>query len=441
MKIDASKQLLLFTISIHVVYFVAAVFLKGIYLVDSYGYLMQAENIKTLGTWYAEDWNAPLLIDYFSIRPPLYAWVLIITGAIAGNIYVVLLVQNVLSIMNLWIVYRFVESRFGVTVWMQRFFVMGLLFYPAQMMHANFVMTEILFQTVMVLLFVSIWSLIEKPSWSNSIAIAVLLSLGLLTKPVSLFLLFVVIIIVLVTVQWRQHNIRYLLPFGMVVLVLHGICLQNEHATGCYHYTSIKAINQLKYNARYVLMDAKGEHYADSVVAECLARANAKNDYGERLDEMDMESIEIYKAYPASLLKIYNKGVVAFFLDPGRFDVYHFLAMEEKNTPGLLHEIQTKGISAISGFIQQAPVFILLVLLLNLCWNILVLGCFVYFLMSKFSPVKLRLGIFILVAYIATMTGPVGVSRYRVPVYPFLLMSGLIVCARKRQQNADATVA
>jgi hypothetical protein len=44
---------------------------------------------------------------------------------------------------------------------------------------------------------------------------------------------------------------------------------------------------------------------------------------------------------------VYVKGVVAFFIDPGRFDMFHFFALEKKGTLGLMHETQTRGASAI----------------------------------------------------------------------------------------------
>jgi hypothetical protein len=115
--------------------------------------MMQADNIKAIGAWYAENWSDPLLVDYFSIRPPLYAWLLIGLGAIWKNIYLVLLVQNVLSIINCWLVYRFVKNQPEISHAIEFLFIGGLLLYPAQLFHANFVMTEIVFQSFILFLF------------------------------------------------------------------------------------------------------------------------------------------------------------------------------------------------------------------------------------------------------------------------------------------------
>jgi hypothetical protein len=424
MKGSASYRVLFFMIGIHAVYFLAACYFKGIYLVDSFGYLMQAENIKTYGTWYAENWNAPLLIDYFSIRPPLYAFINIGLRAMWDNIFFVLLIQNILSVLNCWLVYKFVVNKLGGTNF-QRMMYACLLFYPAQMMHANFVMTEILFQTFLLLLFLSTLSFIEYPNWKRSIVISILLSLCLLTKPVSLFLPFIVLGFMIYGIIKQKQKWIFVAPFLLVALTFHVVCFQNEHATNYYHYSSIKSINHLKYNAKYTLINARGEQYADSVISVSLQQANGFDNYGERLQYMDAKATEIILEYPLAFARLYAKGVIAFFIDPGRFDIYHFFDIEEKHQAGLMHQIQINGLSAIIIYLKQAPVLILCLLAINFCWNILVLSALVYFLISKTIPFQFRSLIFVFVFYIAAATGPVGVSRYRVPVYP-LMMIGVL---------------
>ncbi len=435
----SSYRLLLFIVSVHAVYFLAACYFQGIYLVDSYGYLMQADNIKAQGTWYAEDWNAPLLVDYFSIRPPLYAWFNIGLGYIWNSIYVVLFVQNVLSILNCWVVYQFVAKKIADRKHLDRAMMACVLFYPAQMIHANFVMTEILFQSFLLGLFFAVNGFVKQPGWKQSGVISLLLSLCLLTKPISLFLPVIVLVFMIRGIV--KHKQKWLLatPLFLAFITFHCICKQNEHATGYYHYSSIKSINQLKYNARYTLINAKGEAYADSVIAETMQQANACENYGDRLKLMDAKASEIIFEYPAAFAKLYIKGVVAFFLDPGRFDMYHFFAIEENGTIGLMHEIQTHGPDAMMNYLKQAPVFVLLLLLLNFCWNIGVVLAFGYFLMRKMIYPEYKILVFVFVFYIAAATGPVGVSRYRVPIYPLLMIA--VLCSanlfqRKKMENA-----
>lgn len=443
MNQESKYGVLFFLVAIHVLYFIAAVQLKGIYLVDSFGYLQQATNIASYNTWYAEDWNAPLLVDYFSIRPPLYGWIIAVLRLFSANIFLLLFIQNVLSIFNLWMVYRFAveqgcdRRRSGIVV------ILGSVFYPAQMIHANFVMTEMIFQTLLLGVVLSLIRFMLEPSWKRSVDLSILLSLCLLTKPVSLFLPFIVMVLMIWKIYVKSEW-KYLMPLLVTVLVFHCICLKNEHATGYYHYASIKSVNQLKYNARYTLVHAKGETFADSTIAGIMQSANAKTVYGERLEFMNSKANQIIFNYPIDFAQLYLKGVIAFFIDPGRFDIYHFFMIEENTTAGFMHEINTKGISALKILIQRAPLLILFLLFLNLCWNIIVAGAFIYFLTIEKVHIIIRVVVFFIVMYIAAATGPVGVSRYRVPLYPELLLAAVFAChyllVSKKSNDAGTSV-
>jgi hypothetical protein len=426
MQQPRSYQPLFWLVLIHALYACAALHFKGFYLIDSFGYTMQADNMVANGAWYAEDWKAPLLVDYFSIRPPLYAWLIVCCRLVSDSIFPLLLLQNMISIYTCWLAYRFVVQQGFASKTTERMLIVGVALYPAQMIHANFVMTEIVFQLWLTGLLITLYNFTQLPNLKRSILLSVLLALCLLTKPVSLFLPFIVWGFMLWVLFTKRYPMQLLVPQLLVLLSFHLICLQNRHATGYYHYSSIKSINQLKYNARYTLINAKGEVYADSAIAAVMRQANAASGYGERLHIMDRHATQIILNNPVAFAKIYTKGVVAFLLDPGRFDVFHFFAIEEKGTPGLMLEMQTKGTSAIGAYIQKAPVAVLFVLLLSLLWNIAVCVMLLYFTITARNH-TLRNMILILVAYVALATGPVGVSRYRVPVFPFLLIG--VMCA------------
>ncbi|MES2778326.1 MAG: glycosyltransferase family 39 protein [Bacteroidota bacterium] len=434
-----SYQPLFWLIGIHALYFCVALSVKGFYLIDSYGYAMQADNMLANGSWYAEDWNAPLLVDYFSIRPPLYATLIVFFRLFSDSIIPLLVLQNIISIVTCWMIYSFVvRNGFGSKT-TKRMLIIAVILYPAQMIHANFVMTEIVFQFWLVSVFLTLYAFAQQPTWKSSLILSVLLSVCLLTKPVSLFLPVIVCGFMLWFVFKKQSRWQLMIPQLLVVFMFHGICLQNQHATGYYHYSSIKNINQLKYNARYTLIAARGEEYADSTVAAVMQQANAATNYGERLNIMNDKANAIIFQYPVAFAKVYAKGVVAYFVDPGRFDVFHFFNIEEKGTLGLMHEMQTQGVSAIQTYIEKAPVSVLFLLLMSLLWNCCVVFLFLYFLFTTQNH-TLRNILFVLVAYIGLATGPVGVSRYRVPVFPFLLIG--VLCASytyiQRKELANA---
>jgi hypothetical protein len=416
-----------------------ALYCKGFYLVDSLGYLLQADNLATNGSWYAEDWNRPLLIDYFSIRPPLYAIFIMVMRLLSHSIIPILIVQNAISITTCWMVYRFVLKQ-GFTSplvhWLCRF---SMLLYPAQMIHANFVMTEIIFQFWLAAILISLTDFRKQPTYARSILLAVLLCLCILTKPVSLFIPFLAWVFMMIYIVKKKSSVRLFLPQLLVLLTFHGVCIQNQHATGYYHYSSIKSINQLKYNARYTLIAAKGELYADSVITSVMQKADFAVDYESRLRIMNDAANSIIMQYPFSFAKVYGRGLMAYFLDPGRFDMFHFFALEEEGTLGLMHELHTRGLPAIRDYIQKAPIIILLLLAVSFLWNCVVIGMLIYFAWAT-EPVALRILVLSMILYIALATGPVGVSRYRIPVFPFIL-TGVLGAAHTfsvRKQSSHA---
>lgn len=424
-----------FVIIVHVIYFLLAQYFQGFYLIDSYGYLMQAENLQFYHTWYAENWNAPLLIDYFSIRPPLYATVILLLN---NQVIPLLILQNTLSILSICLAYQFSHKHIPHNRFSNVLIIAAVVCYPAQMIHANLVMTEILFQCCVLLLFTSSYYFLTKPTLTNATVISILLSLGLLLKPISLFFTVMVFVWLIWRCVFQKTPVSYLLIIILPLLTFHCINKQNKHATGHYHYSSITSINNLKYNARYTLIATYNENIADSIIQNTMSIAAGKLIYKERLQTMDSAALAILIANPISASITWAKGVIAFFIDPGRFDVFHFFRIETKGRPGLMHEMQTKGITAIEPYIQQSSFWVLCMLFVNILWNIFITVCFVYFILLgkqfSFRPI-----LFSIVLYIALATGPVGVSRYRVPIYPLLFISMLasshLLINRKKSFN------
>lgn len=412
-------SLWIFICLIHSVYFVIALQLGTIYTVDSPGYLHQAANLLNHHSWYAEDWNAPVLMDYFSFRPPLYACFIIICKSVFSTDYFILFVQNLISVCNILLLFRiFHLCGFNRQVSM-RALMLVLVFYPAQFIHANLVMTEIIFQGLLLLIFYYTLKFRQSGMMRHSVALSLLLGISLLTKPVVIML--GVLLVIVVIIKCREIKRAWpLVPFLFVPLVFHLICLQNKHSTGYYHFSSVKPVFHLKYNAKYTLVSRYGESYADSSISAQMRVIEAQPDYGHRYELMQSSANEIIKQYPLDYMKIYIKGLVAFFIDPGRYDLFHLFGINDSGFNGLYHEVNTRGLPALLDFAKRAPLGILFLLLMNLFWNVFVSACFIWFLFHKKAPVFIRILVFVFVAYIGAATGVLGLSRYRVPVYPLL---------------------
>lgn len=411
----------------------------SIYLVDSIDYLSQATNIRQHGSLYAAIWDGPLKPDYYTFRPPVYGIFILLIKSIINSDYAVLLMQSVLSISTLWGVLK-LATQAGLNAAKTRFLmVLMLLCYPAQIIHCNFVMSDILFQSLLFWSFYFALRIWIEPSWKRVAATSLLLGLAMLTKPVAFLLGISLAAILMVRRIMQRKSLMPLLPILLLPLIYHGYSKYNEQVTGYYHYTSVTPVFVLKYMAKYTNGQLYGEAYADSVQEGIMQKANAAKDYATRYQIMNDAGKEILLQHPWFFAWFNVKGWMALMVDPGRFDWVHFLNMNEGNYPGLYHVIHTKGlIKGLIEFIRNAPLLLLILLLIGILWNIFTLVCLLYWLFTQPQPTYMKLIACLFIAYIMVTTGVLGLSRYRVAIAPLLWLS-IIGCFAKPQSYASVS--
>lgn len=419
MQKKLTHPLLIFITAIHVIYFFIALKTGNIYLVDSFGYLNQVKNILAHQSWYAEDWNSPVLIDYFTIRPPLYAFFIIGIKFIFNADYFVIIIQNLLSIFNFILLWKMLFDQHISQKNINLIIVGALIFYPSQMIHSNLIMTEILFQTLLMISFYFSVKMLTKPSYSYALIIALSLSLAMLTKPV--ILLFGFIIFIFFVIKFRTYSKKFLLPFILIPVTYHLLCLQNQHTTGYYHFSSIKVLADLRVNARYIISHKYGEDSSAKFCTKVFDDANAMPDYASHYRHIEQSCNTVYFKNISTYIFLYAKGIASTLIDPGRFDLSVFLGIQDYKTTGLLHRLNTEGIKVMPEILKNLPIFLLLYLLLILCWNILLCVSILTFVFNKKLDSRLRILVLLFIIYIVAATGISGLCRYRVPVYPEII--------------------
>ncbi|MCG9880952.1 MAG: glycosyltransferase family 39 protein [Bacteroidia bacterium] len=405
---------------LHVLGFTQALHSGSIYLVDSIDYLSQAENFKQHSSLYAAPWDQPIKPDYFSFRPPVYGLLIYCIKLLVQTDYAILFLQLLISVSTIWGVLKFAKEL-GLNQDICRFTLLGVLvFYPSQIIHCNFVMSDILFQSLLfwALYFTyHLWKYIEL---KYSIWAIVFFALAMLTKPVA-YLLGISFAIILVITFLKQKKLLLLVPFLVLPLIYHSYASYNKRITGYYHYSSVTPIFVLKYMAKYTNAQIYGEAYADEAQDSIMKIANAAKTYQERYELMNQAGKEIIAQHPLTFAWFNVKGWLAFMIDPGRFEWVHFMNINEGNYLGLYHVINTQGlVNGLLHFMQNAPILLLLVLFICLVSNSVVSISFLHFLWNKNADWILRLCIFLFVGYIIGSTGVLGLSRYRVAVAPFL---------------------
>ncbi|OYU97447.1 MAG: hypothetical protein CFE21_03905 [Bacteroidetes bacterium B1(2017)] len=419
----SGKQFWIGAVILHLLGFLQAWHTGSIYLVDSIDYLSQATNIKLHASLYAAPWDAPIKPDYYSFRPPVYGFLIYVVKLLVQTDYAILLLQMGISLSTLFGV-LLVLNKLNLNAGVSRFLLLLLLvLYPSQIIHCNFVMSDILFQSLLFWAFYFTWQLWQEPNYKNSVYAVVFFAIAMLTKPVA-FLLGISIALILVGVFLRKKALRFLLPFLLLPLIYHGYSSYNQRITGYYHYSSVTPIFVLKYMAKYTNGQLFGEAYADSVQDVLMAKINAQEVYKNRYELMNASGKEIIAQHPYFFAWFNIKAWFAFMLDPGRFEWVHFLNMSEGNYLGLYHVIHTQGlIHGLGSFVANAPLALLVILLVCLLFNTLAAFAFLRALFQKELSGAFRICLFLFVAYIIASTGVLGLSRYRVAVAPLLWLS------------------
>jgi hypothetical protein len=426
----------------HVFYFALAVALGNIHLVDSYGYLQQSLNLATHHSWYAEQWGPPFLPDYFSFRPPLYALVILACKAIWASDLSVLVLQNVISIC----VFAWLRKRLIVAGYSERmislFLGAALLLFPSHLIHCNLIMSEILLQGCVLICFACTLAYLEKPRLKQVSGAAIAASVALFIKPVVVLLGAGVFALMLLHALKQRSKKTILLPFLLLPLAFHFISLQNQSATGYYHFSSARILYDLRVNARFLIMNQYGEDSSHAYVTHVFNEADRAGSYEDRYKTISDACSRVILDHKAAFAVMYARGILTFFADPGRFDVYTFFGITG-HEPGLLQDINTKGLAGLGSYITNAPIGALLLLMLAFVWNIVVLVCLLRMLFDASINRFVRLAFFLFIFYFAFISGISGIARYRVPVYPVMLLGAsltLLPWIAKRFTHATTRV-
>lgn len=391
---------------------------------DSDRYRLAAANLVQHGQLYAQAWPDATprgqAVQEFTIRPPGYPVVLAVLKG-ATSPWLVLLVQNGLSLFILSAVLRWWGRRVTPLTkdWLGALVL--VLTFPAQIIYANAVMSEVFLQTLLLWLTAVVGAFYQTGKLRYWIGVAVVVTLTLLFKPVCCLLALVVAGTGLV-LGWRRREPR-LWAIGMLPVVVMGAYMAwNLQRTGYFHFSSITDINLLHYNAAGVVRQVEGPAAEEAWVAGVLRMANAQDNFATRQRLIQQRAVAILLAHPGVYIRQHALGMASFFLDPGRFDVSEFGGLVRPAGGGLLVQMRAGGFWRA---IAQLPLGLLAGLTLVLLANMsrLVLAVRGFRRLGK-GPVAWRAGRWVavgLLLYLALLTGPLGAARFLMPAWPLLL--------------------
>jgi hypothetical protein len=408
---------------------------------DSDRYVQAAQNLQQHGELYARPWPQSIprgqAVQEFTIRTVGYPVAVLAMGGAEGRPILLLLIQNVVSLLIIGSILHWWAGRVkpGRRHWMMA--LLCVLTFPAQLIYANAVMSEVLLQAVVMAMTAFGLAFLRSQNMHALAGVAGCAVAALLLKPVF-YPLAVAVAGVGVIAAWRMHK-KWLAIVGGVPLVVVGLYMGwNQQRTGYLHFSSITDINLLHYNAAGVVRQLEGPQAEEAWVVGVLREAQAQPSFAARQQLIQIRAGAVLRAHPVVYARQHVLGMATLFLDPGRFDVSEFLGLAPLAGGGFLALVRSGGLWQAIGHLPLGLLTLLGVLTVANLMR-MVLAARGFWRLRKDTGI-LRQGRWIalgLLGYVALLTGPLGAARFLVPVWPLLF--ALALFGIKDQQKSPTT--
>lgn len=419
------KKINLFIISgiilafLHIIFFVYQLNNNNIYLIDSYQYLDASENLCENGILYSGDLSKPIDLDLYTRRPPGYPVFIIIAKMLFKSDYSILFLQILLSIFTLLLILKLSVKELNVKTMVA--FLLLVLFTPSQMIYSNLIMSEILLQFFVALVFLFLVMYLEKQHLIYLIICNILIGILMLIKPV--FYLFFIpnfFYMLFLSIKKRMQYITLLSIFPILILVAYMSF--NYSKTGMFSFSSIQSYNLMNVNYKNFLLKTKGDFIAENEINSVMSSANQIEDDVERKKYIDKETKKRIIDNIVSYTVYHFMGIPRFFFDPGRFDISTFFNIETKQQKGLMYYYNSEGWRGVVDYlVRKQPIGLTVAMVVILLLNVVkVFLMIIFFVQNRFGGEE-RIFLFTIIGYVAVLTGPLGVSRFSLPLFPLYL--------------------
>lgn len=419
-------SILFFLVIIHLFFFITKIFIGDFFLQDSYDYCYLAENIKNYFTFYCDNLNEPIALENFTKRPPIYGLFILLFSFFTKSKIIVLAVQNIISILSILLTINIFSKYFNSNT--HKIFLILIATSISQFIYANYLMSEILLQFLIIILCYTFQNTISKKSLLWLFYFQLIIILLFLTKPV--FYLFVIPNIFICL--WLSKYVSKAFFFCLIPIIALVMYMSwNKQRTGHFEFSSIQNLALKNYNLLYFQTNKYNEDYAYKINDEINRNVEQLDSYKEKQQAIKSLSMHYIKKDLLSYSWFHLKGSFRMFIDPGRFDLYNFFNFNEKNEVGFLAHINSNGIIGAFNYFKKQPLIIILILPIILLFNLLKLYGFSRFWITNYktTPSVLWFAFFIII-YITLLTGPLAASRFLVPLLPLYCMfaaEGLLI--------------
>ncbi|MEE4312636.1 MAG: hypothetical protein V2J62_12305 [candidate division KSB1 bacterium] len=386
---------------------------------DAAEYIRSAHNLIDHHVIYCGDLSEPVNPDLFSRRLFMYPALIAFVIYLFNNYYLVIGLQMMLVFINVFLILTLLKEMNVSEKW-SRICAAIYLIYPSQIIFTGIIMTEILLQSFLLSAFFFYSRFFRERTLMNLFLYNLMLMGAVATKPVMLYIWLPNIVVHLWAYAKERKRLILVFP-AMLLILISAWSYRNERMTGVYHFSSIRNHNLLNYNIRSLLTVKYGQVEADRVIDDIEMHAEQRNTYPEKYDYLESRIKDILKEYPLEYAAHHMKGLLNFFLDPGRFELCAFFNCVESVSFSTLYN--RYGYGAVFRYLMRAPVHMLIIILATAIINLALFVSFFYFIVARRRiEFECWAWLMMICAYIALITGPIGASRFRLPIFPFLVI-------------------
>lgn len=405
-------------VTVHTVYFLLARHYTRIYMGDSFEYIYEALNIKSHFFFYSGNPALPIQPEYMTQRQPLYPLFVAGVYLFSINNWLVLILQNLLSVFNMLYARRFAVSLGFDTAfdWLLIIFFIGL---PSQFINANTIAPDILLQTCALLYAANVIVFFRKGTNGPLLWSSMMLTAGMLVKPVLYPFVFVHVVLLLAVMLVQKRNVwQIIMPALMPVAVMLLYCGWNEERTGKFHFSSNQAFNAIYYYQPYITKKFNPDSAARFVANE-REQIAALPTYRQQYDRANARGGELLRQNWGSYIPFHLTHSARMLLDPGKAEIDLFTGrltygnLYSGKSDGFYAAIQ-EGTRGVSDYLGRNPTIPLIMLILLL--NLMKFGGLLLFVFSRRVSLFIRIFVACFIAYFALAAGPISNARYFLPV-------------------------
>jgi 4-amino-4-deoxy-L-arabinose transferase-like glycosyltransferase len=397
---------------------------------DSMSYVDSARALVQVGRFAL----APDLPDVpQTVRTPGYPLFIAGLYAIFGERHApVILAQLVVSVATVGLVYLIGVRFWGATAATMAILILALDY--TTFLYSQLLLTETLFTFALVL---TVWIAIRfllaeqrRPRYALYLGLG--LALQALIRPISYYLIFVIlpgVLLIGTRSRWKRKELAtvsllILLPW---VLLVGGWQVRNWLETGSWEFSHIRGVNLLAYRGADIVAKRDGISLeaARQSIQETIGDTEGMSE-GERSELFARKGLELIRRYPLLFAQSQLQGAAKMMLVPGEGGLLEYLGMPPGDE-GALGDVLRLSIPDylhkwLVGRSIQFLIFMAAGLYLVGLYGLAAGGVWHSLVRDRFQRFAHLLVLGIILYFVVVSAGPEAYARFRVPIMPFLVL-------------------